>query len=79
MDYANENHAVILFDAAYEAFVGDKSLPRSIFEIDGARTCAIEFCSLSKTAGFTGTRCGYTVVPFDLESDGVKQMCIRDR
>ena len=72
VDYANENHAVILFDAAYEAFVGDKSLPRSIFEIDGARTCAIEFCSLSKTAGFTGTRCGYTVVPFDLESDGVK-------
>ena len=52
--------------------MGDKSLPRSIFEIDGARTCAIEFCSLSKTAGFTGTRCGYTVVPFDLESDGVK-------
>ena len=72
VDYANENQAVILFDAAYEAFVGDKSLPRSIFEIDGARTCAIEFCSLSKTAGFTGTRCGYTVVPFDLESDGVK-------
>ena len=66
VDYANENQAVILFDAAYEAFVGDKSLPRSIFEIDGARTCAIEFCSLSKTAGFTGTRCGYTVVPLSL-------------
>ena len=72
VDGAKQNDAVILFDAAYEAFVGDKSLPRSIFEIDGARTCAIEFCSLSKTAGFTGTRCGYTVVPFDLESDGVK-------
>ena len=63
VDYANKNGAVILFDAAYESFVSDASLPRSIFEIDGARTCAIEFCSLSKTAGFTGTRCGYTVVP----------------
>ena len=63
VDYANGRGAVILFDAAYEAFVADKTLPRSIFEIDGAKTCAIEFCSLSKTAGFTGTRCGYTIVP----------------
>ena len=70
--YAKKENAVILFDAAYEAFVGDASLPRSILEIPGARKCAIEFCSLSKTAGFTGTRCGYTVVPDELERDGVK-------
>lgn len=70
--YAKKENAVILFDAAYEAFVGDVSLPRSILEIPGARECAIEFCSLSKTAGFTGTRCGYTVVPDELERDGVK-------
>lgn len=66
VDYANAKNAVILFDAAYECFIEDASLPRSIFEIDGAKTCAIEFCSLSKTAGFTGTRCGYTVVPMEL-------------
>lgn len=71
VDFANKNGSVILFDAAYEAFIVDKSLPRSIFEIEGARTCAIEFCSLSKTAGFTGTRCGYTVVPMELERDGL--------
>ena len=69
VDYANENDAVILYDAAYEAFITDDS-PCSIFAIDGARTCAIEFCSLSKTAGFTGTRCGYTVIPKDLVRDG---------
>lgn len=63
MDYARRRGAVILFDAAYEAFVADPALPRSIYEIDGAAECAIEFSSLSKTAGFTGTRCGYTVVP----------------
>ena len=66
VDYANKNNAVILFDSAYECFISDLELPRSIFEIEGAKTCAIEFCSLSKTAGFTGTRCGYTVVPKDL-------------
>ena len=66
VDYANKNNAVILFDSAYECFISDKDLPRSIFEIEGAKTCAIEFCSLSKTAGFTGTRCGYTVVPLAL-------------
>ena len=71
VDYANAQNAVILFDAAYETFVTDQALPRSIYEIDGARTCAIEFCSLSKKAGFTGTRCGYTVVPAQLERDGV--------
>ena len=70
VDFANANGMIILFDAAYEAFISDSSLPRSIFEIEGARTCAVEFCSLSKTAGFTGTRCGYTVVPEDLVIDG---------
>ncbi len=66
VDFANKNGAVILYDAAYEAFISDDTLPASIYEIDGAKTCAIEFCSLSKTAGFTGTRCGYTVVPHNL-------------
>ncbi len=72
VEYALRNHAVILFDAAYESFIVDKDLPRSIFEIDGAKSCAIEFCSLSKTAGFTGTRCGYTVVPQTLKFNGMK-------
>lgn len=63
VDYANKNNALILFDAAYEAFIAEDKLPRSIYEIDGAADCAIEFCSFSKTAGFTGTRCGYTIVP----------------
>lgn len=70
VDYALANDAVILFDAAYEVFVADEALPRSIFEIEGARQCAIEFCSFSKTAGFTGTRCGYTIVPMDLKRGG---------
>lgn len=70
VDYANARNAIILFDAAYEAFV-EGDLPRSIYEIEGARTCAIEICSLSKTAGFTGTRCGYTIVPMELEREGV--------
>lgn len=64
--YALEHEAVILFDSAYEAFVQDQSLPTSIYQIPGAKECAIEFCSLSKTAGFTGVRCGYTVVPHEL-------------
>lgn len=72
VEYALENEAVILFDAAYEAFISGADLPRSIYEIEGARRCAIEFCSFSKTAGFTGTRCGYTVVPMDLQSGGVR-------
>lgn len=63
VDYANKNGSIILYDSAYEAFIKDESLPRSIYEIEGAKTCAIEFNSFSKTAGFTGTRCGYTVVP----------------
>ncbi|MEE3456387.1 MAG: aminotransferase class I/II-fold pyridoxal phosphate-dependent enzyme, partial [Succiniclasticum sp.] len=65
--YARQNRAVILYDAAYEAFIEDETLPRSIFQIEGAKECAIELCSLSKTAGFTGTRCGYTVVPLALK------------
>lgn len=68
VDYALENEAVILFDAAYESFISDPELPRSIYEIDGAEKCAVEFCSLSKTAGFTGTRCGYTIVPKGIRS-----------
>lgn len=67
VDYALENEAVILYDSAYECFITDDTLPRSIFAIEGARKCAVEFCSLSKTAGFTGTRCGYTIVPKDLK------------
>ena len=71
MDCANANGAIILFDAAYEAFVSDETLPSTIYQIPGAETCAIEFCSFSKTAGFTGVRCGYTVVPKSLERCGV--------
>ncbi len=71
VDYANSNGAVILYDAAYECFITEEGLARSIFQIDGAKTCAIEFCSFSKTAGFTGTRCGYTVVPEELKADGL--------
>ena len=66
VDYALSNNAAVLFDSASEAFVSDPELPRSIYAIEGAKKCAIEFCSLSKTAGFTGTRCGYTVVPREL-------------
>ena len=65
VDYARQNKALILYDAAYEAFINDESLPRSIYEIEGAREVAIEFRSFSKTAGFTGTRCAFTVVPKD--------------
>ena len=75
VDFANANGSVILFDAAYEAFIEDEALPHSIFEIEGARTCAIEICSLSKTAGFTGTRLGYTVIPKELVRNG---MCFND-
>lgn len=70
VDFVNARDGVILYDAAYESFVKD-SLPRSIYQIDGAKKCAIEFCSLSKTAGFTGTRCGYTIVPNALVRDGM--------
>ena len=67
VDYALKNDAAILYDSAYECFITDETLPRSIFAIEGAKKCAIEFCSLSKTAGFTGTRCGYTIVPKELK------------
>lgn len=66
IDYAKKNNAVIIYDAAYEAFITDESIPRSIYLVEGAKECAIEMCSLSKTAGFTGMRCGYTVVPKEL-------------
>ena len=72
VDYANANGSVILYDSAYEAFITGEDIPHSIFEIDGARTCAIEFRSFSKTAGFTGNRCAYTVVPLELERGGAK-------
>ena len=65
VDYAKENKALILFDAAYESFIRDKELPKTIYEIEGARQVAVEFRSFSKTAGFTGTRCAFTVVPKD--------------
>ena len=80
VEFANRRGAVILFDAAYEAFI-EKDLPHSIFEIPGAKTCAIEICSLSKTAGFTGTRLGYTVIPKALERDGMNlnAMWVRNR
>ena len=81
VDFANRKGAVILFDAAYEAFIEDPELPHSIFELEGARTCAIEICSLSKTAGFTGTRLGYTVIPKELERMGMNlsAMWVRNR
>lgn len=69
--YAKARNAVILYDAAYECFVTEEGLARSIFEVEGAKDCAIEFCSFSKIAGFTGTRCGYTVVPKALEREGM--------
>lgn len=72
VDYANTNGSIILYDSAYEAFISDPNIPHSIFEIEGARTCAIEFRSFSKTAGFTGNRCAYTVIPMELERDGTK-------
>lgn len=79
VDYANKLGAVILYDAAYECFITEKDVARSVFQIEGARTCAIEFCSFSKIAGFTGTRCGYTVIPRELEKDGlnVNKMWLR--
>ena len=80
VDYANRRGAVILFDAAYEAFI-EEDLPHSIYEVPGAEQCAIEICSLSKTAGFTGTRLGYTVIPKALEREGMNlnAMWVRNR
>ncbi len=72
VDYAHKTGALILFDAAYEAFITEKDVPHSIFEIPEARDCAIEFRSFSKNAGFTGTRCGFTVIPHDVKAKGAK-------
>lgn len=72
VDYANSHGSVILYDSAYEAFISESDIPHSIFEIDGAKTCAIEFRSFSKTAGFTGNRCAYTVISKELVRDGVR-------
>lgn len=71
VDWALERQAVILFDSSYEAFIMDENLPTSIFQIPGATRCTVEICSFSKTAGFTGLRCGYTVVPHNLVRDNV--------
>lgn len=70
--YANANDSLILYDAAYEAYITSEDVPHSIFEIEGAKSCAIEFKSFSKTAGFTGARCAYTVVPHELKRGGVE-------
>jgi len=67
VDYALQNKSLILFDAAYEAFIKDKDIPHSIYEIEGAKNCAIEFRSFSKNAGFTGVRCAFTVIPKNLK------------
>lgn len=81
VDYALANDSVILFDAAYEAFIEDDDIPHSIFELPGAEKCSIEICSLSKTAGFTGTRLGYTVIPRALVRNGMSfnEMWVRNR
>ena len=81
VDWANARQAVIVFDAAYEAFIQDEDVPHSIYELPGARDCAIEICSLSKTAGFTGTRLGYTIVPIALvrEALSLRDMWMQDR
>ncbi len=81
VDYANQKGAVILFDAAYQAFIEDPDIPRSIYEIEDSQCCAIEICSFSKTAGFTGTRCGYTIVPKALVRGGMSlhSMWVRSR
>ncbi len=79
VDYANEHGSVILFDSAYEAFITEPDIPHSIFEIPGAKTCAIEFRSFSKTAGFTGNRCAYTVISKELVRDGVSLNALWNR
>lgn len=79
VNYATKKGAIILYDAAYECFVESEGLARSVYQVEGAKNCAIEFCSFSKMAGFTGTRCGYTVVPEAIEKDGlsVNKMWLR--
>jgi LL-diaminopimelate aminotransferase len=79
VDYANANDALILFDGAYEGFVTEENIPRSIYEIPGAKTCAVEFRSFSKTAGFTGTRCAYLVIPAELTRSGQSVAALWER
>lgn len=79
IEYAKENGSVILYDSAYEAFITDPDVPHTIYELDGAKEVAIEFRSFSKTAGFTGTRCAYTVVPHDLKIDGAELNALWNR
>jgi LL-diaminopimelate aminotransferase len=79
VDYALENKSVILFDAAYEAYITEQDIPHSIYEIEGAKKCAIEFRSFSKNAGFTGTRCAFTVVPKELVIEGVSLNALWNR
>lgn len=79
VEYARENSSVILYDSAYEAFISDENIPHSIYEIEGAKECAIEFRSFSKTAGFTGTRCAYTVVPKKLTREGTSLNALWNR
>ena len=79
VDYANKHGSVILFDSAYEAFISEPGIPHSIYEIPGAKTCAIEFRSFSKTAGFTGNRCAYTVIPKALERGGANLNALWNR
>lgn len=81
VDYAIKRDALIIFDAAYEAFITEDNIPHSIFEIEGSKSCAIEICSLSKTAGFTGVRCGYTIIPKALKRNGMSfnKMWVRNR
>ncbi|MDR1391873.1 MAG: LL-diaminopimelate aminotransferase [Clostridiales bacterium] len=71
IEYAKENRAILLFDSAYEGFIQEKYLPSSIYQIEGAKECAIEFGSLSKTAGFTGVRCGYTIIPHEISYNNI--------
>ena len=79
VDYANEHGSVILYDSAYEAFISEPGIPHSIYEVPGAKTCAIEFRSFSKTAGFTGNRCAYTVIPKELERGGASLNALWNR
>ncbi|MCD8048087.1 MAG: LL-diaminopimelate aminotransferase [Clostridia bacterium] len=79
VDYANENKSIILYDGAYEAYISEEDVPHTIYEIEGAKTCAIEFKSFSKNAGFTGTRCGYTVIPKELKVNGVEVRSLWNR
>ena len=77
IDYALLNNAVIIFDSAYQIFIKNSNLPKSIYEIENSKKCAIEICSFSKTAGFTGLRCGYTIVPLDIENGILNKMWLR--